>query len=326
MQNIQMNDKIKTKVYAGRVKDKNILLRSSSGGAFSVLSDAFFVNDNIVVAAVYDYQTHTVPFRFIHNKEERNAACGSKYLQSRPENIFKKSEIWLKNNPDKKLLFVGMGCQAEGFRKFAEMKGIRDRVYIVDIICHGVPSPKIWREYAKTIEKKYGGKISFLTFKDKRNGWKAPTAFVLVRNQEVLINDYVKLFYNRCALRPACHVCPFATTERNTDITIGDFWHIEDTIPDFYDPEGNSVFLIHTKYGQELFNCIKEKLYYRESDVKQCWQANLEAPTPISIQRDKFWMDYRRKGIDFIMKKYGQESLKESVKKIIRKVICGFIN
>ena len=95
-------------------------------------------------------------------------------------------------NPEKELLFVGMGCQSDGFRKFSEIKGIRDRVYIVDIICHGSPSPKLWREYAESIQKK-DGKITYLTFKDKRNGWKSPTAYVKVNGAEKPIKDYVSI-------------------------------------------------------------------------------------------------------------------------------------
>ena len=317
---------INTKVYAGRVKDKNLLLSSSSGGAFTALSDWFLDNGDAIVASSYDYETHTQEFKLIHTIEERNAAKGSKYMQSKPGDVFRTAEAWLKQNPEKNLIFIGMGCQAEGFRKIAEIKGLRDRTYILDIICHGSPSPKIWREYAASLEKKNNGKITYLTFKDKRNGWKAPTAFAVINGQEVPIKDYVKIFYNRCALRPSCHICPFATTERKTDITIGDFWHIEDTIPDFYDEKGTSLFLIHTERGVELFESIKETLQYRLSNTEQCWQVNLERPTPVSEERGQFWTDYHNKGIDFIMKKYGTIPLKAKVKNKLIKLIGGSLS
>ena len=195
-------------------------------------------------------------------------------------------------------------------------------MYIVDIICHGSPSPKLWREYAKSIERK-DGKITYLTFKDKRNGWKFPTAYVMVGGQEYSIRDYVKVFYNRCMLRPSCYECPYATTERKTDITIGDFWHIEETIPDFYDPNGNSLFLIHTNRGEELFEKIKNDLDYRLSNTTQCWQPNLEAPTKKSEQREEFWNDYQKKGIDFVMKKYGTVSMKTKIKNKLLKIMRG---
>lgn len=314
---------VKTKVYAGRLKDNDSLLRSSSGGAFVAVSDYFLDNGDAVVCAVYNYESHVTEFQLIESKERRNEAMGSKYMQSKPGQIYKAAEAWLNEHPKRKLLFVGMGCQADGFRKFAEMKGFRERVWIVDIICHGSPTPRLWKEYAESMEKKYG-KITYLTFKDKRNGWKSPTAYVTVDGQEYLIKDYVKVFYNRCALRPSCYECPYATTERKTDMTIGDFWHIEETIPDFYNKNGNSLFLIHTDRGEQLFEVAKEKLEYKLSDTKQCWQANLEAPTKRAELRDKFWRDYQKKGVDFIMKKYGTIPLKTKIKnKLVNLISIG---
>lgn len=311
---------IPTIVYAGRVKDKSILMKSSSGGAFTVLSDYFLNNGNAVVAAVYNYENHVVEYSLIHTKEERDKALGSKYMQSKPRDVFKEAYLWLTENPDKELLYVGMGCQADGFRKYSEMKNIRERICVVDIICHGSPSPKIWKEYAMSLEKRKG-KITYLTFKDKRNGWKSPSSFVKINEKEIPIKDYVRVFYSHCALRPSCYECPYATTERKTDITIGDFWHIEDTISDFYDENGNSLFLIHTDRGEWLFESVKDKLEYRLSNTKQCLQANLEAPTPMSEYRDQFWIDYKDKGTTFVMKKYGTASIKTRLKNKIVKIL-----
>ena len=316
---------IDTIVYAGRLKDKSALMSSSSGGAFTALSDAFLKSGDAVVAAVYNYENHTVEFQMILDEKQRERAKGSKYMQSKPGDIYQEAYHWLMDNPKKELLFVGMGCQSDGFRKFSEIKGIRDRVYIVDIICHGSPSPKLWREYAESIQKK-DGRITYLTFKDKRNGWKSPTAYVKVNGSERPLKDYVKLFYNRCALRPSCYECPYATTERKTDMTIGDFWHIEETIPDFYDPNGNSLFLIHTGRGEELFEKIRDNMDYRLSNTAQCWQANLEAPTQKSEQRDVFWNDYQKKGIDFVIKKYGTVPMKTKVKNKLFKILRGGTN
>lgn len=317
---------IDTKVYAGRIKDEEQLLCSSSGGAFMALSDVFLNEGNAVVCAIYNYEKHTAEFQLVTTKEERDTARGSKYMQSKPGTVYKQAALWLKSHPEKQLLFVGMGCQAEGFRKFAEIAGVRDRVWIVDIICHGSPSPKLWREYAASIENKYNGSISGLTFKDKRNGWKKPTAKVDIGDTEIILKDYVRVFYNRCALRPSCHVCPFATIERKTDITIGDYWGIDEKMPDFYDPNGNSMFLIHTNRGQDFFEKAKDSLIFRESNIMDCWQPNLEKPTEVSPLREKFWLDYRRKGIDYTMKKYGTVSWKTRVKNKVIKIIRGGVS
>ena len=313
----------KTMVYAGRIHNPKELYLSSSGGAFTALTDFFLSHQCVVISAIYNYDTYQTEFSIICTRNERNLARGSKYMQSKPGSVFKNAEQWLKDNPEKSLLFVGMGCQADGFRRYAEMKDFRDRVYIVDIVCHGSPSPKLWREYTDSIERKHKGKISYVTFKDKRNGWNSPTAVVVINNREISIKNYVRIFYNRCALRPSCHVCPYATIDRKTDITIGDFWHIEQTIPDFYDPNGTSLFLIHTNRGEELFEKIKENLDYRLSNTQQCRQANLEAPTPVSKHRQKFWNDYKEKGIDYIMKKYGTVTLTSKVKNKLSEIIRG---
>lgn len=312
-----------TIVYAGRLKDKKELIHSSSGGAYIALSDFFLKNNNAVVCATYNYNLAETVFELILTVRDRNKARGSKYMQSKPGDIFEQAYQWLMDNPNKKLLFIGMGCQADGFRKYVELKNIKEQVYIVDIICHGSPSPKLWREYVDSLQKREHGNIEFVTFKDKRNGWKSPVAFARINGQEILIEDYVKVFYSKCALRPSCHRCPYTTTERKTDITIGDFWHIEETIPDFYDINGNSVFLLHTDKGIQLFESIKEIINYRESNIEQCWQKNLEEPTPASKYRTKFWRDYKRRGIDFIMRKYGSDSLKTKIKEKFRKVIGG---
>lgn len=190
----------------------------------------------------------------------------------------------------------------------------------IDIVCHGSPSPKLWKEYVQSLEMRKG-KIEYLTFKDKRYGWKSPTAFITIEGQEYSIKDYVKVFYNRCALRPSCHVCPYATTERKTDITIENFWHIEEKIPDFYDSQGNSLFLIHTNRGAELFEQLKEAIDCRESNTTECWQFNLKQPTPVSEKRDIFWKDCEKHGVDYIMKKYETVSVMTKVKNKVKKII-----
>lgn len=317
-----MNEEVltPTAVYAARVKDRELLNRSSSGGAFTTISDFFLEREDAVVCAIYNCESHQTEFCLVTDKEARDKALGSKYMQSIPGHIYRTALQWLNDNPEKMLLFVGMGCQADGFRKFAETMHIRDRVMIVDIICHGSPSPKLWREYAKVLETTHSGSITGLTFKDKRSGWNHPTAVVKVNGEEASLREYVKVFYSGCALRPSCHECPYATTERKTDMTIGDFWHIEKTIPEFYDPQGTSLILIHTKPGLQLFDAIKENLTYRKSNTEECWQINLERPTEKSPIREQFWSDYHAKGVAFVMKKYGTDSLQTKVKKKLKKL------
>lgn len=289
------------KVYAVRLKNKQELYKSSSGGAFTAISDFFIESGYAVMSTIYNYENNQNEFTLYTSKEDRDRARGSKYMQAYPLDSFAEAEQWVKKN-NRELLFVGTGCQADGFRKYAELKGFRDKTTIVGIICHGTPSPKIWKDYIR-------GKVEYLTFKDKRNGWSRPTAYVLKNGKEQPISEYVSIFYNQCALRPSCYECPYATTERKVDITIGDYWGIDKVMSDFYSPDGNSLVLVHTERGLNLFEEIKDKIEWRESNIKDCLQPNLVKPTERSIKREEFWRDYQKGGIDKIIKKYARGTL-----------------
>ena len=276
-----------TKVYAGRLKNKENLLSSSSGGAFTALSNLFLEQGSAVICSIYNYDSHCPEFCLITDVENRDRAKGSKYVQSTMGNIYIQAERWLESNPNKNILFIGTGCQAEGFRKYVEQRKLRERCLIVDIICHGVPSPSLWKAYVSEIEKIHNGKIEYVTFKDKRNGWLCPTAFVQINNKERLITDYVRFYFSEVPLRPSCYSCPFTKIGRETDLTIGDFWHIEEKKPEFYDPSGTSLFLVHTEMGEMAFTQVKKDLIYIESNTEECWQINLERPSKLPANRQE---------------------------------------
>ena len=282
------------KVYALRIKDKHDLLNSSSGGAFTAISNLFIENGEAVVSTIYNYETNQNEFKLYTDYESRDKARGSKYMQAYPMNAYKDAEIWIKKH-NKNLLFVGTGCQAEAFRLYSEVRGFRDKTVIVGIVCHGVPSPMIWKDFVN-------GKIEYVSFKDKRNGWLNPYAYVIKNGKEEDIAAYDKLFYNKCILRPSCYVCPFATLQRNVDITIGDFWGIDRKIPDFYSFEGNSLVLVHSKKGQDIFERIKENVEWVESNEVDCQQPNLMHPTKKSSRREQFWKTYNKHGLRKTMK------------------------
>lgn len=190
-----------TIIYAARINDRDVLRSSSSGGLFTVLSDPFLRCGGAIVCSVYQYDSHRIEFCLITEKSKRDCAKGSKYIQSSMGDIFRKAHEWLMEDAGRKLLFVGTGCQAEGFRKYAEQTGIRQRCTVVDIICHGAPSPLLWREYVTHLECIHKGKVTNLTFKDKRNGWLRPTACVKIFNKEISIADYVRNFLYRNIFR-----------------------------------------------------------------------------------------------------------------------------
>lgn len=306
-------------IYAARLKNRKQLYRSSSGGMFTAISDHFLQRGGAVICSVYCYETNTMNYVLCTSEAQRNAAIGSKYIQSNPNDIFKTSIEWLDANPEKQLVFFGVGCHAAAYQKYVSLKGYTHRVLVVDIICHGGASPLIWHDYlAHCFSKK---KINDVTFKDKRYGWLRPTALVLIGKKEIPIPEYIRLFYGGCILRPCCAKCPYCKMKRGVDITIGDFWNIERTISDFFDEIGTSVVLLHTIAGKQLFTEISEQLDYRISNEIECWQPNLSEPTKFSVNRDSFWADYAQRGFRYVYNKYAADNLWIKAKKMIKRLL-----
>ena len=122
-----------TLVYACRVKDREILRRSSSGGVFTAISDAFLEKGCGVLCAHYNYEEHRTEFALVLTKEDRDASSGSMYMQCYAMDSWKEALFWLKQNPDRKLMFAGLGCQAAGFMQFMKMNGMSESIYTDDI-------------------------------------------------------------------------------------------------------------------------------------------------------------------------------------------------
>lgn len=308
-----------TKVYAARIKDRAVVEKSSSGGLFTAISDHFLDNSGAILCAAYNFDANREEFRIITTREERDRARGSMYMQSYAGDTWKESVKWLEDNPGKNLLFVGVGCQAAGYVRFMEMQGLRDRVTVVDLICHGAPSPKIWREYADSLAD--GGRFSAISFRDKRTGWEHSSGIAVLNGREVSLNMYKRVYTKRYILRRSCSVCPYTRVDRYTDITIGDFWHLEKSMPDFADPMGTSVVLVHTGKGEELFESIKGGLDYRVSNTRDCLQMNLERPTEHAQDREVFWKDYRDRGAAYVIDKYSRVSVLKRIKGKIGRII-----
>lgn len=286
---------MKTRIFACSLLDEKELMSSSSGGFFSAISNCF-INQYAIASAVYDYNADELKYRLYSDIMTRNEARGSKYFQASTSDVFCKAYDYLVKNPEKKLLFVGPGCYADGFRNFSLAKGILDRTLIVDLVCHGVSSPLIWKDYIKDKPD-----FDFLSFKDKRNGWKKPYALIKYGAEEWPINDFITLYNSNCILRPSCYHCQYTSISRKTDITIGDFWGVEKHAPDFYSPVGNSLVLVHTEKGLDYWEQVKNQMKWIEIESKDCYQPNLVFPTPKPLHRCLYWHLYRKIGINGIV-------------------------
>lgn len=236
----------------------DIRVKSSSGGMFTILANYILEQNGFVCGASFD-KSWKVKHIIIDNKKDLDKLRGSKYLQSDIGNIFKEIKNLLENNS--KVLFTGTPCQVAGLKSFLGKD--YKHLYLVDILCHGVPSPKIWIQYLKE-QFKYN-KIKGINFRDKHNSWIMYTQSITEGNKKIAMcehytMDFMKIFLSNICNRPSCNNCSFATSPRLSDITIGDFWGIKDLSEEMYDAYGTSMTVLNNKKGVDLFNQIKSNL------------------------------------------------------------------
>lgn len=314
----------KTKIYAAKSRSRDIVTNSSSGGMFTVFSDVFLERGDIVAACQYSYESASVMLSIITDKESRDKARGSKYIQAELKDSFDKLIALLRKHREKKALVFGTGCQIAGLDLVLKSMNLRDRVVLVDLICHGAASSNLWKNYISKIESEKGSSISYVTFKNKRNGWESPSVFAIIDGKEISIKSYADWFYMGWSLRESCYKCPYTRIDRRSDITIGDYWGIQNVMPEFYDRMGISLVIVHTESGRKLFDNVSPAIDYQLSNRRECLQPRLISPQRRPNDRDLFWSDMQEKGMDYCIEKYVEHddvSIKKKIKKCLKRLL-----
>ena len=284
-----------------KAKNEKERISSRSGGIFSVLANYIIEQSGIVYGCVLskDLEVHHARAT---TQEQLKEFKGSKYVKSNLKNVYSEAKNDLQEG--KIVLFSGTGCEIAGL--YATLKNVdTSKLYTCDLICHGVPTPLIYEEYIKFMEKKENQKITHVDFRDKSFGWSTHKETLSFEDgKKLTANYYTELFYSHHILRPSCYNCQFSNMDRVSDITIGDFWGIQKENPEFYDEKGISLALVNTGKGQEILEHIKEKLDWIEVKSQHYMQPNLQHPSKKPENRNEFWEDYKQKGFEYIMEKY----------------------
>ena len=302
--------------HALRHSNEDELLKSQSGAAFVILSDVVLEQGGVVYGAAFDDEFHVIHKRTT-SSEEREELRYSKYTQSDMEGCYKEVVNDLKNGI--LVLFTGTPCQVAAIKSFVPVR-LHNNLLLVDIICHGVPSPQIWHDYLKYIENKYG-KIKKAYFRDKRIGWNVQKeTFINVQGKEKCFITYKKLFYSHVCLRHSCYNCQFTSYNRCSDITISDFWGWEKISDRFKDNKGVSLCIINTNKGKRLFNSAAKEHFTQEVAKEDCVQPQLIHPAKYNPNRENFEKDYKEKGFLYIAKKYSDLNFQTQFKYKLRKL------
>lgn len=245
--------------YAAKHNDEIIRFNSSSGGVFFAIAQKVLNEKGVVFGVVFDKNWEAY-HKFAETVDDVLHMMGSKYMQSRIENSFAEAEHFLKTG--RKVLFTGTPCQVKGLHSYLRQN--YNNLITVDIICHGVPSPMVWRknllEFCQVNNIRAINKINF---RNKKFGWKKWNVHMnasdnIEKNKDYYFtfNGYIQGFMSNIYLRPSCQYCSAKSGKSHSDITIADFWGIEHLLPDFDDSKGTSLLFANTFAGNEIISNI----------------------------------------------------------------------
>ena len=331
-------------VFAAKNLDEEIRRQSSSGGVFTLLAERVLQEGGVVFGARFNSQWEVV-HDYTETLEGLAAFRGSKYVQSRIEDNYQKAEYFLKKG--RRVLFSGTPCQVAGLKLF--LREEYENLLTVDFICHGVPSPGVWREYLKKIAARraaagkntvlsaplnnrddFLSRIASISFRDKVLGWKKYSFVVrgsatdgaeqnsVLLSEDLNTNLFLKGFLADLYLRPSCHACPVKSGKSGSDITIGDFWGIEYVFPEKDDDVGISAVLINTLQGLGLYasiNCADDSVtYWQVIKGNSALQRSCAEP----IQRQLFWEQYGNDDFEDLILRLTRLRLKKRLRKWCR--------
>lgn len=302
--------------YAARHKDIHEVETSRSGAAFIAISDWVLEQGGVVYGV--GYKDH---FRVCHkraiNKIERDEFKGSKYVQSDLGDSFLQIKEDLKQGL--LVLFSGTPCQTSGLSSFIGPK-LSGHLILVDIVCHGVPGPYVWRDYLQYVEKQEHKIITSVNFRDKQLfGWKAhKESFLFADSSRKSYDKYSTVFSKCIAFRHSCGNCHFTNLRRPSDFTIADFWGWEKTDANINeDDKGCSLLFVNTEKAKNIFQHISDRLNFVSALLENTLQPNLKHPSVIDVQREAFENYYVEHGFEHTLKHFALLGWKYSFRKKI---------
>lgn len=294
---------------------------ASSGGVFSVLASRYEVVYG--VAMTQDCRGAEM----IRTEGDITPLLGSKYFQAKMGDAYRKVCKDLEDG--RQVLFSGTGCQVNGLKMFLQKE--YSNLVTVDVVCHGVPSPKLWEDYVNFQEGKVGEKLKSVSFRSKDLGW---IGFGMKENGRFFSKDtdpFMQMFLRDYCLRPSCYCC-HAKSLKMSDITIADFWGIEEAAPEMHDDRGTSLVIVRTEKGRALFEEVKQELKWKEVSYEEgirCNPAEYRSPKR-PRERDTFFEDLSSVPFSQMCKKYAAPQkvpvtfrIKRKIRNILKKAGLG---
>lgn len=283
----------KSEVYAMKPKTEEVAINSTSGGMFVILAKYILSQNGIIYGCEFD-ENLIARHIAIDSIKELNKLRGSKYVSSNTLSTYKEVKENLKNN--KLVLYTGTPCQIAGLKKFLNHE--YDKLITVDIVCHGVPSQKLFSTYIEWLENKLGDKIKTYEFRNKeKSGWGLGfTAKIVTQKDKVKylkadFDPYYSAFLSGKTYRESCYQCKYANIERIGDFTIADFWGIEKIKPKFYSKDGISLVVINNQKAKDIFEKMSADILLEKTNIDDAIvkNHNLKEPTKRLNERNDIY-------------------------------------
>ena len=241
--------------------DDDVRRHSSSGGFFYELARNVISSGGVVFGVAFSNDFHKVGHVQASTLDELEPIRISKYVQSEVESTFPLVKTALVQG--RQVLFSGTPCQIAGIKSY--IGEVPDNLILTEVVCHGVPSPKVWDIYLSGLEKEQGSRVKYISFRDKSKSWRRSDFLALFENGEEVRqpnseNPYMKAFLRNLSLRPSCTRCRFKSFSSGADITMGDFWGSTEMGNSYNDDVGISVVALNTPKGHSSFDSVKDNL------------------------------------------------------------------
>lgn len=316
--------------YVGYSNEDAVRLMSSSGGLFYELGKAIIHENGVVYGAKFS-QDFAVEHARVDSLIGLNAILTSKYVQSKMD-IVVYEQVLSDLDSGRKVLFAGTPCQVAAIQRIANEKHMEEKLYTVDFVCHGVPSPSVWKSYVSYQEKKNGKEIDSINFRDKKHGSKSWHDFSLLlkfvdessyyRSHE--LDPYMQAFLSNRNLRPSCYDCLFKDRMYKSDITMGDAWKIERVKKEWSDDKGTSVIIVRSEKGEKLLKMLTDSFSLSKStyDLWTRFNPAMIQPSSMPSSRADFFCEFSKRQSDEsfwknIRKRLGRKRVSYFVKRTL---------
>lgn len=318
-----------TVAYAMKNRSRNERMKSTSGGIFPLFAEYVLDREGVIFGAAYD-SDFSVRHIKVCERKELPLLQGAKYVQSVIGTSF--LEVKRELASGRLVLFSGTPCQCAGLKSF--LGKLYENLITVDIICHGVPSPKVWQAYVDYRSRKENEGIRPLriNMRSKASGWSHygySTEFDYDDGKISQIGNgydlFMKAFVGNICLRSSCSDCKMKGAERCTDFTLGDYWGIWNQHPEFDDNKGTSVVFVHSLKGQEILEQLRDKIDYLEVNLEDAYKENgsLMNSSKPHPGREEFVAQVTAENFGELVRKYfPQENIQKTglLKRIRRKL------